>query len=91
MPLLPVLVPIGWQELVLILLIVVIIFGAGKLPEIGGALGRGIREFKQATTEEEAEEYEAQQQRQWSEAQPHVPPQTQAAEHHSGEPVRKDV
>uniref|UniRef100_A0A7C3A7V8 Sec-independent protein translocase protein TatA n=2 Tax=Thermorudis TaxID=1649508 RepID=A0A7C3A7V8_9BACT len=43
---------LGWQELVLILLIVVIIFGAGKLPEIGGALGRGIREFRQATREE---------------------------------------
>lgn len=43
---------LGWQELVLILLIVIIIFGAGKLPEIGGALGRGIREFRQATREE---------------------------------------
>lgn len=43
---------LGWQELVLILLIVIIIFGAGKLPEIGGALGRGIREFRTATKEE---------------------------------------
>ena len=41
----------SWQELVLILLIVVIIFGAGKLPEIGGALGRGIKEFRSATNE----------------------------------------
>ncbi len=45
---------LGWQELVLILLIVIIIFGAGKLPEIGGALGRGIKEFKQATKDEES-------------------------------------
>lgn len=43
---------LGWQELLLILLIVIIIFGAGKLPEIGGALGRGIKEFRQATKDE---------------------------------------
>lgn len=40
---------IGWQELSLILGIIVIIFGAGKLPELGGALGRGIKEFRTAT------------------------------------------
>jgi sec-independent protein translocase protein TatA len=44
---------LGWQELLLILLIVLIIFGAGKLPEIGSALGRSIREFRRATHEEE--------------------------------------
>lgn len=48
--------PLGWQELVIILIIVIIIFGAGKLPEIGGALGRGIKEFRTATKEEEAEQ-----------------------------------
>jgi sec-independent protein translocase protein TatA len=37
---------LGWQELIIVLVIVVIIFGAGKLPEIGGALGKGIKEFK---------------------------------------------
>jgi len=37
---------LGWQELVIVLVIVIIIFGAGKLPEIGGALGKGIKEFK---------------------------------------------
>ncbi len=37
---------LGWQELTIILVIVIIIFGAGKLPEIGGALGKGIKEFK---------------------------------------------
>lgn len=37
---------IGAPELAIILVIVVIIFGVGKLPEIGGALGKGIREFK---------------------------------------------
>jgi len=40
---------IGAPELAIILVIVVIIFGVGKLPEIGGALGKGIREFKTET------------------------------------------
>ena len=42
---------IGMPELLVILVIVVIIFGAGKLPEIGGALGRSIRNFKKAVNE----------------------------------------
>jgi sec-independent protein translocase protein TatA len=40
---------LGWQELVIVLIIVVIIFGAGKLPEIGGALGKSIKEFKDSS------------------------------------------
>ena len=40
---------LGAGELVLILLIVLIIFGAGKLPQIGDALGKGIRNFKKAS------------------------------------------
>lgn len=44
---------LGGPELVVLLLIVLIIFGAGKLPEVGGALGRGIKEFRSAQTEEE--------------------------------------
>jgi sec-independent protein translocase protein TatA len=40
----------GPWELIIILVIVLIIFGAGKLPEIGSGLGRGIRNFKKATT-----------------------------------------
>jgi sec-independent protein translocase protein TatA len=39
---------LGLGELVIILVIVIIIFGVGKLPELGGALGRGIREFRRA-------------------------------------------
>ena len=38
----------GPTELILILLVVLIIFGAGKLPEVGKALGKGIREFRSA-------------------------------------------
>ena len=43
---------LGWQELTIVLVIVIIIFGAGKLPEIGGALGKGIKEFKTQSTDE---------------------------------------
>jgi sec-independent protein translocase protein TatA len=46
---------LGWPEIVIILVIVLIIFGAGKLPQIGGALGKSIREFKKAQTDEETE------------------------------------
>ncbi len=42
---------IGMPELIVILVIVLIIFGAGKLPEIGAGLGKGIRNFKKAVQE----------------------------------------
>ena len=41
---------LGPLELIIILVIIIIIFGVGKLPQIGGALGKGINEFRQATT-----------------------------------------
>ena len=41
--------PLGIWELVLILTIALIIFGPGKLPDVGKALGKGIKEFKNAT------------------------------------------
>jgi sec-independent protein translocase protein TatA len=40
---------IGLPELLIVLVIIIIIFGVGKLPEIGGALGKGIREFRRAS------------------------------------------
>jgi TatA/E family protein of Tat protein translocase len=40
---------LGIQELVIIFLIIMVLFGAKKLPEMGKGLGRGIREFKRAT------------------------------------------
>jgi sec-independent protein translocase protein TatA len=39
------------MELGIILVIVIVIFGAGKLPELGGAVGKTFREFKSATKE----------------------------------------
>lgn len=45
-------------ELIIILVIALVIFGPGKLPDIGKALGNGIREFKSATNGEEAKKKE---------------------------------
>ena len=47
---------IGMPELIIILVIILIIFGAGKLPEIGAGMGKAIRNFKGATTESENRE-----------------------------------
>ena len=46
---------IGPTELIIILVIVLIIFGVGRLPEIGGAMGKGIRAFKKGQSGEEDE------------------------------------
>ena len=47
---------LGPFELVVILVIILVIFGVGKLPEIGGAMGKGIRAFKKGQSGEEEEE-----------------------------------
>jgi sec-independent protein translocase protein TatA len=44
---------IGMPELIIILIIILIIFGAGKLPEIGAGMGKAIKNFKGATNEPE--------------------------------------
>lgn len=44
---------LGMPELIVILVIIVIIFGAGKLPEIGSGIGKGIRNFKEATKKDD--------------------------------------
>jgi sec-independent protein translocase protein TatA len=41
---------LGWQELVIVLVIIMIIFGAGKLPEVARSLGQGVKEFRQEST-----------------------------------------
>ena len=43
---------LGMPELLVILVIIVIVFGAGKLPEIGSGIGKGIKNFKNATKTE---------------------------------------
>ena len=42
---------LGTQEILVILVIVLVVFGAKRLPEIGGGLGRAIRNFRQAASE----------------------------------------
>jgi len=42
---------LGMQELIVILIIALVVFGPAKLPELGKALGKSIREFKSATNE----------------------------------------
>lgn len=42
---------LGLPELIIILFIIILIFGANRLPEIGRGIGRGIRNFKEATRE----------------------------------------
>ena len=50
---------IGMPELLVILVIILIIFGAGKLPQIGEGLGKGIRNFRKATKDKDHEEIES--------------------------------
>jgi sec-independent protein translocase protein TatA len=44
---------LGPTELLIILVLALVLFGAGRLSEVGGAVGRSIREFRKAATEEE--------------------------------------
>jgi sec-independent protein translocase protein TatA len=44
---------LGPTELVIVLVLVIIVFGVGKLPEVGGALGKSIKEFRKANDEPE--------------------------------------
>ncbi|WP_298433695.1 twin-arginine translocase TatA/TatE family subunit [Geobacter sp.] len=49
----------GMPELIVILIIVLVVFGAGRLPEIGAALGKSIRNFKKASDGKEEIEIKA--------------------------------
>jgi sec-independent protein translocase protein TatA len=49
---------IGMPELIIILVIILIIFGAGKLPEIGAGMGKAIRNFRGEKDEEEKKDPE---------------------------------
>ncbi|WP_455244940.1 twin-arginine translocase TatA/TatE family subunit, partial [Petrachloros mirabilis] len=67
---------LGFTELILILFIVLIIFGAGKLPQLGEGLGKAIKGFKKSVHEAEAIEAEADAQQQ---PQPQQTAQSQQA------------
>ena len=87
---------LGFTELILILFIVLIIFGAGKLPQLGEGVGKAIRGFKKSVHEGDAIEADAQAAQQQTAAAPQqpVPPaslvqttapvEQQAAPVHSG-------
>ncbi len=47
---------LGFPELIIIMVIVLLVFGAGKLPEVGGAIGKSIRGFRKATRESDEKE-----------------------------------
>ncbi|MFT5431321.1 MAG: sec-independent protein translocase protein TatA [Myxococcota bacterium] len=74
---------LGPGELILILVIVLIIFGAGKLPQIGDALGKGIRNFKKSSTGQEDIDVTPAQQK------PTLPPATSPAPVVEAEEVKK--
>lgn len=77
---------IGFTELILILFIVLIIFGAGKLPQLGEGLGKAIKGFKKSVHEADAIEAEAQAQAQATgtpqgQSQVAAPPQATSTAH----------
>lgn len=47
---------LGWQELLIVLVIIALIFGASRVADLGGALGRGIREFRTEARGDEEDE-----------------------------------
>ena len=67
---------LGFTELILILAIVLIIFGAGKLPQLGEGVGRAIKGFKKSVHEADAIEAEAQAAQQQMAAAPQQPTST---------------
>jgi sec-independent protein translocase protein TatA len=46
----------GWPELLIILVVLALVFGVGKLADVGGVLGRSIREFRRELKEDQGEE-----------------------------------
>ena len=60
---------IGWQGAIIILIVLLVVFGPKRLPEMGRSLGRGMREFKDAVTGNTPE------------PQPELPPAETPSEH----------
>jgi len=68
----------GWMELMLILIIVLIIFGAGKIPQLGEGLGKAIKGFKKSVAEADALDVTPNEESEGAQATP--PPQQVASE-----------
>lgn len=72
----------GMPEMIIILIIVLVVFGAGKLPEIAGAMGKSIRNFKKAADGKEDIEVKA---------SPEIDGKKEAKDEKEPEPKQKDV
>ena len=70
----PMLAMLGWPEIIGILVVVLILFGAKKLPELAKGLGQGIKEFKQASSDMQNELHRSAAEEQYA-----APPQPAAA------------
>jgi sec-independent protein translocase protein TatA len=92
---------VGPLEIAVVLIIVLIIFGPKRLPELGQSMGRGIREFKNSLSgdskeegdspEEKRRELEASQQVQASQPQPPPPVAEEATTEKPAEPVEGEI
>ena len=72
---------IGWQGLVIILIVLLVIFGPKRLPEMGRSLGRGMREFKESITGKGGDDEKAEQAKlEMSASQPQPEPGSEPVE-----------
>ncbi len=77
---------LGFTEIMVILLVVLLLFGAKRLPEMGASIGKGIREFKKSLTETQDAIMGNDDQR--NNLPPRQPEETQPRPSSSGEPKR---
>jgi len=77
---------LGFTEIMLILLVVLLLFGAKRLPEVGASFGKGIREFKRSLSDTQEAIMGTDEQRNLSQRQPDAPPQSTTTS--AGEPKR---
>lgn len=76
---------LGFTEIMLIMVVVLLLFGAKRLPEVGSSIGKGIREFKRSLSDTQEAIMGNEEQRTLQPRQPDAPPQTTPS---SGEPKR---
>jgi sec-independent protein translocase protein TatA len=76
---------LGFTEIMIILLVVLLLFGAKRLPEVGASIGKGIREFKRSLTDTQEAIMGNDEQRN---LQPRQPEETTPPKASSGEPKR---
>jgi sec-independent protein translocase protein TatA len=76
---------LGFTEIMLILLVVLLLFGAKRLPEVGASFGKGIREFKRSLSDTQEAIMGSDEQRNLASRQPDTPAQSSPP---AGEPKR---